>query len=94
MKLYFLFDEIDFGRYAGMPLTEVFKIDPAYIDQCICGHHNDFAILSSELESLKKLNPGFVFSDEAIKKAKEAEQYFASEDDQEDFRIEPEEEIE
>ncbi len=81
MKLYYLFDELEFGKYAGMLLPEVFKKDPSYIDFCLCDMKENFSILFSELEKLKELNPDFTFSDKAIENAKEAERYLASEDE-------------
>jgi hypothetical protein len=82
MKLYYLFDELEFGKYAGITLFEVFKKDPAYINSCLCERKENFSILYSDIEKLIKLNPGFIFSDAAVENAKEAERYLASEDEQ------------
>ena len=81
MKLYYLFDELDFGKFAGEILTEVFKKDPAYIDSCLCNMKENFSILFSDLEKLRELNSGFSFSEVAIENAKEAERYLAAEDE-------------
>jgi len=81
MKLYYLFDELEFGKYAGRSIEEVFKIDPEYIDTCLCGKEENFSILFSDMEKLSKLNPDFIFSDKAINNAKAAERYLASEDE-------------
>ena len=81
MKLYYLFDELEFGKYAGMPLREVFKKDPAYIDICLCERKENFSILFSDMVKLNELNPDFTFSTEAIENAKEAERYLSSEDE-------------
>jgi hypothetical protein len=81
MKLYYLFDELEFGKYAGTQLLEVFKKDPAYIDNCLCERKENFSILYSDMVKLNELNPGFTFSAEAIENAKEAERYLASEDE-------------
>jgi hypothetical protein len=81
MKLYYLFDELEFGKYAGMLLIDVFKKDPLFIDSCLCNMKENFSIMFSDMEKLKDLNPGFSFSDEAIENAKEAERYLADEDE-------------
>lgn len=81
MKLYYLFDELEFGKYAGQLILEVFKTDPDYIDTCLCDMEENFSILFSDLEKLKKLKPDFIFSDKAVKNAKEAENYLSSEDE-------------
>jgi len=81
MKLYYLFDELEFGKYAGISLQDVFIKDPAYIDSCLCEREENFSILYSDMEKLIKLKPDFAFSEKAANNAKEAERYLAAEDE-------------
>jgi len=92
-KLYFLFDDLDFGKYEGQSVQDIFKIDPAYIDSCLCRHQENFSILYSDLEKLKILNPEFTFSEKAINNAKDAEIYFDSEDENGSLPEDKEEDI-
>jgi hypothetical protein len=93
MKLYYLFDDLDFGKYAGEILTDVFRKDPAYIDSCLCTMKENFSILFTDLEKLNELNPGFSFSVEAIENAKEAERYLDAEDESGSIPEDPDDDL-
>lgn len=67
MKLYNLQSLLDFGRFSGQSLKEVFLKDPEYIEDCIFDVPN-FCFNPDHIEALEDLDPDFAFTDEAFNK--------------------------
>jgi hypothetical protein len=54
MKAYILPDKLDFGKYKGETLKEVFIKDPYYIQWCMA-EMNNFVITEKTIEFLKRV---------------------------------------
>ncbi len=65
MKVYDLNTSFNFGKYEGKPLEEVFRTDPAYVQQCMITVE-DFAIDEKAIQKLFEKYPDSDFSDESI----------------------------
>ena len=67
MKLYNLNSKLDFGEYKGKSLSDVFKKDPEYIEECVF-EEAGFCFNPSIVDALEDLHPDFAFSEEAVEK--------------------------
>jgi len=65
MKVYDLNTSFAFGKYEGKSLDEVFRTDPAYVQQCMI-NVEDFAIDERAIQKLFEKYPDTDFSDESI----------------------------
>lgn len=61
---------IRFGRNRGKSLSEIFAVDPDYIEWCVI-HLEHFYIPEETIEVLKEITPHFEFSEQALSILKE-----------------------
>lgn len=86
-KVYEWHDKLDFGKYDGEHLDEVFQRDPEYVNEVLEDHPN-FSITKDTLIHLQDLDPDFKFTDKAMDSVMNQRKY-NSKPGQSEFKMYP-----
>lgn len=86
-KVYEWYDRLDFGKYKGEPLDEIFQKDPDFVVDCM-ENREDFSITINTCKHLEDLISGFKFSDKA-RKAIINQKKYSSRPGESEFKLYP-----